>query len=229
MEREPLLASQIFQDEVKNKYESNSIVRQALFLLIFYLLFGAIVYSFNKENFSGSETHPVVDAIYFCIVTLCTVGYGDIAPINTCHKINYALNVQEILFVANSQVNLDKRENSSNDFSVRLAFGVVIFCIVEKFDVVDSVYLSVMSVITVGSYGGKAFNTFQGRLFASLWLLESTLSLRIDKRHRSMAKWILHKQIIVEDLLAADINNNGFISKAKYTMHKLKQMGTINE
>ncbi|KAI3935837.1 hypothetical protein MKX01_033021 [Papaver californicum] len=132
--------------EVKSKYESNSIVRQALFLLIMYILFGAIVYSFNKKNFSGIETHPVVDAIYFCIVT------------------------------------------------------------------------SFISATTVGSYGGNAFNTLQGRLFASLWLLVSTLSvaraflylaeLRIDKRHRSMAKWILHKQITLEDLLAADINNS---------------------
>ncbi|KAD5316802.1 hypothetical protein E3N88_16748 [Mikania micrantha] len=35
---------------------------------------------------------------------------------------------------------------------------------------------------------------------------------RIDKRHRRVAKWVLHHQITVEDLLAADINNNGFLS-----------------
>ncbi|KAD1625199.1 hypothetical protein R6Q59_031966 [Mikania micrantha] len=36
---------------------------------------------------------------------------------------------------------------------------------------------------------------------------------RIDKRHRRVAKWVLHHQITVEDLLAADINNNGFLRK----------------
>ncbi|KAI3926361.1 hypothetical protein MKW92_049088 [Papaver armeniacum] len=329
MEREPLLASQVFQDEeiqfipserrntgltrstsapakpimgdfrnidqtlevkskyepnidqtleVKSKYESISIVRQALFLLIIYLLFGVTIYIFNKENFSGIETHPVVDAIYFSIVTLCTVGYGDIAPLTPATKVfacifvligfgftnillrglaNYALDYQENLFLA-SQV------NRSNGFTARnyifdmgkgrlrtrvkvgLALGVVILCIgmgatvlhfVEKFGVLDSVYLSVMSVTTVGSYGGKAFNTIQGRLFASLWLLVSTLSvaraflylaeLRVDKRHRSMEKWILHRQMTVQDFLAADISNNGFISKAEFAIYKLKEMGLI--
>ncbi|XP_026448963.1 two pore potassium channel c-like isoform X2 [Papaver somniferum] len=180
MEREPLLASQVFQDEeiqfipserrntgltrstsapakpimgdfrnidqtlaVKSKYESNSIVRRALLLLIIYLLVGVAIYIFDKENFS------------------------------------------------------------------------------------------------VGSYGGKAFNTIQGRLFASLWLLVSTLSvarvflylaeIRVDKRHRRMEKWILHRQMTVDDLVAADINNNGFISKAEFAIYKLKEMGLIKQ
>ncbi|XP_026448962.1 two-pore potassium channel 5-like isoform X1 [Papaver somniferum] len=323
MEREPLLASQVFQDEeiqfipserrntgltrstsapakpimgdfrnidqtlaVKSKYESNSIVRRALLLLIIYLLVGVAIYIFDKENFSGIETHPVVDAIYFSIVTLCTVGYGDVAPLSPATKVftcifvlmgfgfinislrglvNYALDYHENLFVANSRVNLGGRGNSSNGFlrncifdikdgrlrtrvKVGLALGVVILCIgmgatvlhfVEKFDVLDSIYLSVMSVTTVGSYGGKAFNTIQGRLFASLWLLVSTLSvarvflylaeIRVDKRHRRMEKWILHRQMTVDDLVAADINNNGFISKAEFAIYKLKEMGLIKQ
>uniref|UniRef100_A0A164V8K0 Uncharacterized protein n=1 Tax=Daucus carota subsp. sativus TaxID=79200 RepID=A0A164V8K0_DAUCS len=34
---------------------------------------------------------------------------------------------------------------------------------------------------------------------------------RIDKRHRRIAKWVLHREITVEDLVAADLNHNGFI------------------
>ncbi|KAI3881596.1 hypothetical protein MKX03_017167 [Papaver bracteatum] len=130
---------------------------------------------------------------------------------------------------------------------VGLAIGVVILCIgmgaavlhfVEKIDVVDSIYLSVMSVTTVG-YGDKSFNTLQGRCFALLWLLLSTLAVaraflylaefRIDKRHRTMAKKIMHKEITVRYLLAADINCNGFLSKSDYVIHKLKEMGKIND
>ncbi|KAF6155950.1 hypothetical protein GIB67_039281 [Kingdonia uniflora] len=85
---------------------------------------------------------------------------------------------------------------------VGLALGVVISCIgtgilvlysVEGLNLVYSIYLSVMPVTTVG-YGDRAFHTLYGRLFASVWLLFSTLVVaraflylaesRIDKRHR---------------------------------------------
>lgn len=76
------------------------------------------------------------------------------------------------------------------------------------------------SVTTVG-YGDKAFKTLYGRVFASVWLLVSTLAVaraflflaeaRIDKRHRRIVKWILHRDLTVNDLLAADLNRNGFI------------------
>lgn len=120
---------------------------------------------------------------------------------------------------------------------VGLALGAVVLCIgagilvlhfVERFDMVDSVYLSVMSVTTVG-YGDMAFNTVGGRLFASIWLLFSTLAVarafvylveaRIDKRHRKIANWVLHRRITVDDLLAADLNHNGFIRSVFVYQH----------
>lgn len=130
---------------------------------------------------------------------------------------------------------------------VGLALGVVVLCIgvgvlflrfAEGLDWIDSVYLSVMSVTTVG-YGDRAFKTLHGRIFAAVWLLLSTLAVaraflylaeaRVDKRHRRVAKWVLHRDITVQDLLAADINNNGFISKSEYVIYKLKEMGKIGE
>ncbi|CAI0559190.1 unnamed protein product [Linum tenue] len=64
-----------------NSDSKSSIVRRAIFLLSLYLSLGVIIYSLSRDKFSGSETHPVVDALYFCIVTMCTIGYGDIAPL----------------------------------------------------------------------------------------------------------------------------------------------------
>ncbi|KAI9082511.1 hypothetical protein K1719_035380 [Acacia pycnantha] len=130
---------------------------------------------------------------------------------------------------------------------VGLALGVVVLCIgigslvlhfVEDLTWIDSIYLSVMSVTTVG-YGDRAFKTLPGRLFAAIWLLFSTLMVaraflylaeaRIDKRHRRIAKSVLHRDMTVEDLLAATINNTGFISKSEYVIFKLKEMGKIRE
>ncbi|KAE8008378.1 hypothetical protein FH972_004897 [Carpinus fangiana] len=249
----------------KPQSESSSIIRQAIFLLLIYLSFGVLIYSFNTEHFSGIETHPVVDALYFCIVTMCTIGYGDIAPLTPATKlfacvfvlvgfgfidvllsglVNYVLDLQENMILAGIHMG---RRRSQQGFSARdyivdvakgrmrirlkvcLALGVVVLCIgmgalvlyfVEDLDWIDSVYLSVMSITTVG-YGDRAFKTLQGRLFASVWLLFSTLmaaraflylaEARIDKRHRRIANWVLQRDITVGDLLAADINNTGFI------------------
>jgi len=244
------------------KPQTNSIIRQGIWLLLIYLSIGVIIYSFNTKNFSGIETHPVVDALYFCIVTMCTIGYGDIAPLTPMTKlfacvfvlvgfgfidillsglVNFVLDLQENTILTGLQ--MGAREGfSARDYivdvakgrmrirlKVGLALGVVVLCIgvgslvlcfVEGLDWVDSIYLAVMSVTTVG-YGDRAFKTLPGRLFAAIWLLFSTLMVaraflylaeaRIDRRHRRLAKKVLHREITIEDWLAADINNTGFI------------------
>ncbi|PWA53145.1 two-pore potassium channel 5 [Artemisia annua] len=123
---------------------------------------------------------------------------------------------------------------------VMLSIGIGVFVLyyVEGLGWVDSFYLSVLSVTTVG-YGDKAFETLEGRLFASFWLLFSTLMVaraflylaeaRIDKRHRRVANWVLQREITVKDMLDADMNNNGFLSKSEYIVFKLKEMGKIDE
>ncbi|KVH94549.1 Ion transport 2 [Cynara cardunculus var. scolymus] len=254
--------------------DSASLLRQAALLLILYLSLGVFIYYFNRDHFSGLETHPLVDALYFCIVTMCTIGYGDIAPVTPSAKlfscffvlvgfgfidimlsgvVNYVLDLQENMVLKSIRMNhaglymvnnkgLEETRFSPIDYifdfakgrmrirlKVGLALGVVLLSIgmgtvvlffVEGLDWIDSLYLSVLSVTTVG-YGDKAFETLPGRLFASIWLLFSTLMVarsflylteaRIDKRHRRLANCVLHRQITVKDLLAADINNNGFL------------------
>ncbi|KAI3449335.1 hypothetical protein Pfo_006000 [Paulownia fortunei] len=247
--------------------DSSSLVRQAAVLLLIYLSLGVVIYSFNRDHFSGVETHPVVDALYFffaCVFVLVGFGFIDILLSGV---VNYVLDLQENMILAGIKAAPQHTQHQEHNagFSARnyivdvakgrmrirlkvsLALGVVLLCIgmgtlvlyfVEHLDLVDSVYLSVMSVTTVG-YGDRAFKTLPGRLFASIWLLFSTLAVaraflylaeaRIDKRHRKITNWVLHRDITVEDLLAADINNNGFISKSEYIIYKLKEMGKIRE
>ncbi|KAL3833602.1 hypothetical protein ACJIZ3_008338 [Penstemon smallii] len=263
------------------KLSSLSIVRQGVILLIIYLCLGVLIYSFNRDNFSAKETHPVVDALYFCIVTMCTIGYGDITPDTTATKlfsitfvlvgfgfidilltgmVSYMLDLQEnyLLRTIKNRGAHDAHDPGSYIVDVKkgrmrirmkvgLALGVVVLCIgvgvtvmhfVEELSWLDSFYLSVMSVTTVG-YGDRAFNSLEGRIFASIWLLVSTLAVaraflylaeaRVDKRHRRMAKWVLGQDMTVAQFLAADIDNNGFVTKSEFVIYKLKEMGKISE
>ncbi|KAI9127370.1 hypothetical protein K1719_001929 [Acacia pycnantha] len=68
-------------------HSSNSIVFQAVILLLVYLSLGVAIFYFNRHDFTGIETNPVVDALYYCVVTMCTIGYGDIAPTSTAAKL----------------------------------------------------------------------------------------------------------------------------------------------
>ncbi|KAL9999322.1 putative Two pore domain potassium channel, EF-hand domain pair, EF-Hand 1, calcium-binding protein [Helianthus debilis subsp. tardiflorus] len=257
---------------------SPSIVRQSAVLLVTYLSLGVVIYWYNNDHFVGTETYVVVDALYFCIVTMCTIGYGDILPNSPVTKlfsimfvlvgfgfidillssmVSYVLDLQEN-YLLSHLTNEKKRYHPSYiiDFKkgrmrirtkVGLALGVVVLCIglgvavlhfVENLGWLDCFYLSVMSVTTVG-YGDIAFSSASGRVFACVWLLVSTLAVaraflylaeaRVDKRHRRMVKWVLGQDLTVAQFLAADIDNNGSVSKAEYVIYKLKEMGKVTD
>ncbi|MCO5598375.1 hypothetical protein L7F22_052470 [Adiantum nelumboides] len=245
-----------------------SVVAHAFLGLLLYLAVGVAIYIWKEDDFSGSTTHDFVDAIYFCIVTLCTIGYGDITPTTPFAKlfscvfvlvgfgfidillsgmVNCVLDSQEaVLLNAVTAGHHEKAKNYLVDIKkgrmrirmkVALAFGVVVACIgvgtfvmhcLETLGWVDSFYLACMSVTTVG-YGDHTFKTLAGRLFASLWLLVSTLAVarsflylaeaRIDRRHRLIAKLVLQKEMTIGDLVAADLDNDGCV---RYLLVKTK-------
>ncbi|MCO5548307.1 hypothetical protein L7F22_001764 [Adiantum nelumboides] len=244
-----------------------SVVSQAFIGLLVYLAVGVLIYSWKEDEFSGSTTHYIIDALYFCIVTMCTIGYGDITPTTPAAKlfscafvlvgfgfidilltgmVSYVLDKQETLLL--TAVAAGHHEAATNYLvdvkkgrmrirsKVTFAFGVVIMCIgvgtlvmhyLESLGWVDAIYLSCMSVTTVG-YGDHAFSTMAGRVFASAWLLVSTLAVarsflylaeaRIDKRHRLIAKLVLEKELTLADLLAADLDNDGCVRPSEFAL-----------
>ncbi|XP_071905089.1 two-pore potassium channel 3-like [Coffea arabica] len=256
-----------------------SIVKQASCGLVVYIIIGITIYLLRWRSFKGKQTWKPIDALYFNVVTLCTIGYGDIVPdttftkLYTCALILVGFGFIDILLHGLFTYVLDRQEEvllSTVDESrlnavfraymidtakgrmririkVGLALAVVVGCIaigtvmvhkLEEQNWIDSFYLSVTSVTTVG-YGDYAFSTLQGRCFAIIWLLVSTLAvaraflylteLRIDRRNRKIAKWILQKKMTPGDLVAADLDHNGSISKSEYVIYKLKEMGKIAE
>lgn len=195
------------------------------------------------------------------MVTLCTIGYGDIVPDTTFSKlytcalilvgfgfidillsglVTYVLDRQEAVLLSavdenrfNSVVRTYMIDTAKGRMRIRikvgLALAVVVGCIaigtvmahiLEELSWVDSFYLSVSSVTTVG-YGDYAFATLKGRCFAIVWLLVSTLAvaraflylteLRIDTRNRKIAKWVRQRKMTLGDVVAADLDHDGSI------------------
>jgi voltage-gated potassium channel Kch len=61
-------------------YSNNKVINRIIAIAVFFIIAGAVFYHIvEKLNW--------VDAFYFTVVTLATVGYGDIAPHTNLGKI----------------------------------------------------------------------------------------------------------------------------------------------
>ncbi|KAL2651639.1 hypothetical protein R1flu_019767 [Riccia fluitans] len=261
-----------------NELSATGVVWQAFVGLLVYLFVGVMIYCWKRDEFRGIETVGWIDALYFCIVTMCTIGYGDITPETPAAKILScalvlvgfgfidALMGGLVTFVLDRQENMilnvvvDGRHEVAKGYvlnaekgtmrirlKVFLAVGTVLGSIavgafflhfVEDLLWIDSFYVTVISITTVG-YGDFSFQTKWGRLFAALWLLLCTLGVaraflflaeaRVQKRQRHFARKMLQSKMTATDMMDADIDNDGHVSTSEYVVYKLKAMRKINK
>ncbi|RVW39589.1 Two-pore potassium channel 3 [Vitis vinifera] len=198
------------------------IVRQAFIWVILYCIVGIVIICLKSGSFKGHLTVKPVDALYFSVVTLCTIGYGDIVPDTTFTKmftcvfilvgfgfihillnglLTYVLDRQEAVMMSTVDLNQCHTmiqtymidQKGKNKDKNQSGFGI--------------------GCLTTVGYGDYAFETLAGRCFAIIWLLVSTLAvaraflylteLSIDRRNRRIAKSVLEK-LILAGLVAAE-------------------------
>uniref|UniRef100_A0A7N0RE49 Potassium channel domain-containing protein n=1 Tax=Kalanchoe fedtschenkoi TaxID=63787 RepID=A0A7N0RE49_KALFE len=62
-------------------------LRQVAMFLCVYLGVGTLCFYLVRDQIKGKKTNGVLDAVYFCIVTMTTVGYGDLVPTTPATKL----------------------------------------------------------------------------------------------------------------------------------------------
>lgn len=63
-------------------------IPKAFIYLVLYLILGIFMsFSLLRDELEGTTTTIIVDTLYFAIVTMTTVGYGDLVPKNTTAKL----------------------------------------------------------------------------------------------------------------------------------------------
>jgi potassium channel subfamily K, other eukaryote len=58
----------------------NPSFRLIALLFLIYLISASTCFYFVENQMTGERTNPILDAVYFTIVTMTTVGYGDLVP-----------------------------------------------------------------------------------------------------------------------------------------------------
>lgn len=119
-------------------------------------------------------------------------------------------------------------------YVVVLLTGTVVFSTLQGLSIIDSVYLVCMSVTTIG-FGDLDPSTPASRLFATVWLIFSTLGLakvlgdytdtRLRAKQRRASARLLSANFTESDFHILDQDGDGTVSQYEYTRMMLLKTG----
>ncbi|RVW80379.1 Two-pore potassium channel 1 [Vitis vinifera] len=212
--------------------------KQVFILLAAYLAVGTLCFYLIRDQIKGRKTNGVLDAVYFCVVTMTTVGYGDLVPDTILAKL------LACLFVFSGMTLGGLILSRAADYIVEKQEVLLVKAmhrhekVVEKLSFIDAFYCVCVTVTTLG-YGDESFSTGVGRAFAVFWILSSTICLAqfflylaelyTEGRQRSLVKWVLTRKMTFSDLEGADLDHDQAVCAAEFILYKLKEMGKISQ
>ncbi|KAL2944947.1 Two-pore potassium channel 1 [Bienertia sinuspersici] len=208
--------------------------RRITMFLSIYLIAGSLCFYLVRDQLTGKKTNnSIVDALYFCMVTMTTVGYGDLVPQSTLSKLlacafvfsgmalvgtvlsqgaDYLVEKQEALIVRalESRKKLQPDDIMKEIETRKLRYKCAVVALI-LFILVISVLWILMSTIC----------------FAQFFLYLAELST--ERRQNALVNWVLTRRVTIVDLEAADMDNDGVVEAAEFVLYKLKEMGKITQ
>jgi hypothetical protein len=185
----------------------------------------------NYAEFVADKEIPghemtLVDALYMSVVTLTSVGFGDLCPTNPASK--FFTVVLAILGLGLFGAVTDKMsawrsalpDQGVVGFAVNLAvvvgFGSLAFVIIEGWELSDAIYFTVITSTTIGYGDHPNFETETGKLTFVLYIISSlgVMSQAIDIIGGALTKLVGEDSLGVASLgglLLALVRNCGLI------------------
>jgi len=192
------------KDQTLRRMKISAIVLVVIWIYIF--IGAAIFLALDPEYGSagvcsnnGTQS-TYLDSVYFTVITITTVGYGNIVPLEDSSKlflsfyillslvlVGLLLDVTDFLFelpdvdadgdgvLTEEEEREGKKERTRRllwamvSFLIIVLVGILFFLLVEGLSLVDSIYLSVVTLSTVG-YGDFYPSTQTGKYFAVFWI-----------------------------------------------------------
>lgn len=252
-------------EEYSTMSVDNKLVGYCAIVILLYFVFGIIA-------FTQFEDWSFVDALYFCIVTLTTVGYGDLLPTSDGAKVftmffvlfgigligsalgivsGYLMDKQEELAEDMAEdLGLDDNDDSNDCIKSPalkellksscitfffIMIGVIFYALEEDLRFVDAMYMSVITMTTVG-YGDFSPQSQGGRVFAIFWILFGVLAVTraisdvinifMERRQKRKEEALLKKKITMQELLA-NAGDDAQLDMSEFCILKLQSMGKI--
>ncbi|KAJ0608655.1 putative EF-hand domain pair, potassium channel domain, EF-Hand 1, calcium-binding protein [Helianthus annuus] len=172
-------------------------------VLLLYLAAGTLCFHLTRHQIAGNKTNSVLDALYFTVVTMTSVGYGDVIPDSTLTVLLACLllEVEDLDFVH--------------------AF----YCVVATLTGLGYIHTC---FTTTGSRVFAVFWILLGTVYVAQLLFTFAL-LYSERKQRSLVKWVLKRKTTTSDLEAADFDGDGVVVAAEFVLYKLKEMGKISQ
>ncbi|KAK3149316.1 hypothetical protein QOZ80_3AG0215730 [Eleusine coracana subsp. coracana] len=181
-------------------------------LLFVYLLVGVIIFYLVMDQISGKRTNRVLDAFYFTIVTMTSVGYGDLSPNSNATK----LLACAFVFVGMAIIAL---------FISRAADYLV-----EKQEMLFFKALHMnMQGAEAKMLKAMEANRIKYKFYTAAFFILYLAELYTERRQKILTNWVLTRRITTMDLEAADLDGDRQVGAAEFVIYKLKELGKISQ